>query len=165
MLHSNPRHHLELVRVPLIIRGPDAAEGRRTDLREVLDLPPTLLQLAGAASVRDMQGESFADRLTRPTDDGASKAYAFSELGPSASVTSDDFRLLIRPDLDVPFALFDRRTDAGETRNVIADHSEVASRMMAALNERRRSEVSLGGAAVTLSAEEGELLKSLGYLE
>jgi arylsulfatase A-like enzyme len=166
MLHSNPRHHRELVRVPLLVRGPGVGAGQRGTLLEVLDLPPTLLEIAGAPAISDMQGVSFAELLgTIPVPSNPLKTYAFSELGPSASVTSMDFRLLIRPDLDVPFVLYDRRTDDGESRDVIEQHREVASRMMAALHERRRSEVSLGGAAVTLSEAESDLLKSLGYLE
>lgn len=54
--HHGMKHHKftpyeEDVRVPLFIRGPGLAAGRRTDYQATMvDLPATILALAGAAS-------------------------------------------------------------------------------------------------------------------
>ena len=56
----------EVLRVPLIVRGPGIARGvRRADALHHLDLMPTLLELAGAGAKAppEMQGRSFAALL------------------------------------------------------------------------------------------------------
>jgi arylsulfatase A-like enzyme len=54
----------ELTRVPLMVRGPGLAPGRRTALTAAPDLAPTLLELAGLAAPETMGGRSFRPVLT-----------------------------------------------------------------------------------------------------
>ena len=53
----------ELTRVPLIVRGPGLAPGRRSALTTAPDLAPTILELTGIERPATMQGKSFVDVL------------------------------------------------------------------------------------------------------
>jgi len=53
----------ELTRVPLIVRGPGLAPGRRAALTTAPDIAPTVLELTGVERPGTMQGESFLDVL------------------------------------------------------------------------------------------------------
>ena len=68
------------VRVPLIVRWPKhLPEGTKVDeLVELVDLMPTLLELAGVDSPPDLQGKSFAP-LARGKPGEKGRRYVFSE--------------------------------------------------------------------------------------
>jgi arylsulfatase A-like enzyme len=53
----------ELTRVPLIVRGPGLAPGRRAALTTTPDLAPTILELTGIECPSSVQGESLLDVL------------------------------------------------------------------------------------------------------
>src|SRR5919201_4949441 len=59
----------ELTRVPLMVRGPGLAPGRRTALTTAPDLAPTLLDLAARAVPETMGGRSFRSVLTGEDDE------------------------------------------------------------------------------------------------
>src|SRR5207248_7379014 len=82
--HGVPYHSIDLyasqTHVPLVVTGPGIAPRRVTEPVALVDLAPTLLDLAGfvAPGMPDMDGHSIADLVagTRPGDpDGG---YAFS---------------------------------------------------------------------------------------
>jgi arylsulfatase A-like enzyme len=54
----------ELTRVPLVVRGPGLAPGRREALTTAPDLAPTILALAGTEQPATMQGVPFLDVLS-----------------------------------------------------------------------------------------------------
>ena len=54
----------ELTRVPLVVRGPGLAPGRRAALTTAPDLAPTILALAGTEQPATMQGVPFLDVLS-----------------------------------------------------------------------------------------------------
>lgn len=69
------------LQVPLIVRYPKAvvAGARSSGLVELLDLFPTLTELAGLPSCPGLQGQSFASLLKNPKAEG--KAAVFAEDG------------------------------------------------------------------------------------
>jgi arylsulfatase A-like enzyme len=180
--------HEELLRVPLIARGPGIARGvRRSDMVHHLDLMPTLLELAGAPVPDDAQGRSFAPRL-RPKEAGGGDPVPRALLSAS----------WVLPDGYVPpaFAVrigsekMMRRTEPGgvvETwYDLAADPHErdprkpVPARLRAAIeaNEnaatalrsqlRERAEAAARPAApesAPLDPEREEMLRALGYIE
>ena len=55
------------MRVPLIVRGPGIAEGQRTrGLTELIDIYPSLCELAGLSVPEHLNGDSFVPLLTEP---------------------------------------------------------------------------------------------------
>ena len=68
-------------RTPLIISWPDVVRAGTVydrGLVSTIDLAPTLLDVAGAARPKDMQGQSIRELLARP-DSFAGRAFVFSE--------------------------------------------------------------------------------------
>src|SRR5215207_6641584 len=51
----------ELIRVPLIVRGPGLGTGRRSAMTTAPDIAPTILELAGIEAPATVRGESFLD--------------------------------------------------------------------------------------------------------
>ncbi|MBP8807625.1 MAG: sulfatase-like hydrolase/transferase [Kofleriaceae bacterium] len=82
--HGQPFHSTDLynsqLAVPLIVAGPGIATGRVPEVVSLLDLPPTLLELAGFEPLGhpSFDGRSLADVLTgaRAADIDRGRAYA-----------------------------------------------------------------------------------------
>lgn len=60
-------HYDGAVRVPLLIHTPDMAPGATDHLAGLIDIGPTVLELAGCESYVGMQGHSLCPLLTDPT--------------------------------------------------------------------------------------------------
>jgi arylsulfatase A-like enzyme len=76
-----------VVNVPLIVRPPGGIEGRVVDqFVELIDVMPTMLELAGAAPPAGLRGRSFAAALRGEPFEG--RPFAISEGGLSLRLTS-----------------------------------------------------------------------------
>ncbi len=62
-LGHNTQLYEESIRIPLLIRAPGFAPRRVRDLVELIDLTPTLLELAGVAEASGLQGRSLVPAL------------------------------------------------------------------------------------------------------
>lgn len=138
-------------RVPLFFRLPGTTEaGRDLDqLARHIDIFPTLAEIAGAdISDLDLEGRSLVPLLVdeevewpdrtlffhggRWPKAGASGKFGKGDSNPDShkygrfAVRTDRWRLVGRN------TLYDLEKDPGETTNVIADHPEVAERMLEA---------------------------------
>ena len=135
-------------RVPLLIKAPGmAAAGQRSDaLVELVDLYPTLCDLAGLPNPSHLEGRSFSELLTDPELEG--EAFAFSQYPRSGamgnSVRTKDFRYTEWREIEggrlIHKALYDLREDEIERRNVAGDKSfsnTVAS--LSAVLDRKRN--------------------------
>ncbi|HVG08234.1 MAG TPA: sulfatase-like hydrolase/transferase [Thermoanaerobaculia bacterium] len=169
----------DCVRVPLILRGPGTgAPGRavRSPV-ELIDMLPTVLDLAGLKPAPDAQGKSLRRLLEGDKVGGTRWAYAFAESGYAEnyqrSITTERYKLIWVPDLDDrrimrgrEIELYDLETDPGETRNLVDERPKVA----ALLENRLRLWIKAGGAAagappaVSLDSTTEEHLRSLGYI-
>ncbi len=152
-----------LVRVPLVAAGPGIAEGRVCDgLVEMVDLLPTLCELAGTEPAHIHFGRSLVDALIGRTD--SHRDAAFSEGGfrldeePQNELPADfpyDLKTTLvheRPELcsraiairtpewtyvrrnDDADELYDRTTDPAETTNIAG--SEERADVIAGLRDR-----------------------------
>ncbi len=124
----------DTLRIPMIWSWPGRlAQGQvRDDLVELLDLFPTVLELAGVdrplgANVPPLAGRSLVPTLTR--GDAVGRRYAFSENWSQTTVIGERHKLGVwidpsptRTKFDVrgkfPDMLFDRETDPLEVRNL-----------------------------------------------
>lgn len=153
----------ELSHIPLIIKLPHSGlAGRRVPgLAAMVDLAPTLLELSGAPTIADAQGQSLraaieSGRTTRRA------LHMYSVLRTENwKYFSDEHRL------------FDLASDPRESSNLYAREPESVQRLeravrgLIAIDERaaqsfaRRAEA---GEPVRLAPEEVEKLRALGYL-
>jgi arylsulfatase A-like enzyme len=168
----------EQVRVPLLVRLPHG--GRRGEriagTAGLVDLGPTLLELAG-------QGARIPERmsglvLASLTGDGstgtnAPRSFPADELldgNRLASLVEGRWKF-VRANPDNPRglpskALYDIVDDPGETRNLVADHPELAAAMDLRLSgfQQRGSTGTEGEGPATLDEETAAHLRALGYL-
>ena len=178
----------ELTQVPLILWAPGHVPAARHvgDTVRAIDLMPTLLELSGLQVPDDLQGQSLlpllgtdetADRpawIARPAvaEEHARTAAGADDRHASYALVFDGWRLIhnVTRDEDEPeYELYDHAQDPLNLTDVAADHPEVVARLAADLERwRRRSEAARLPAddalAGTLSADELERLRSLGYL-
>jgi arylsulfatase A-like enzyme len=169
-LGHNTQLYEESTRIPLVIRAPDFAPRRVPDVVELIDLTPTLAELAGVA--RSAEVSRFQGRSLVPALDGRSlpKKLAFSRTlwaKPRYSVRSDRFKLI-----------WDTRTGGTELYDLERDPGErepIANRVRGGYlkeelllwyreQERLKAEEPAPDDAV-LSDEERRRLESLNYVD
>jgi arylsulfatase A-like enzyme len=151
---------------------------------ELIDLMPTLLELAGLEAQPAISGES-AVPLLRGASDPARPAFAEkavdSDPAPgtrdrigSAAVISPDGRWKLihnhtRTDGVPEFELYDRRADPLDQRDVSAANPDVVAALREDIQRWRadaqRIALPKAEAAGELSGEEAEHLRALGYAE
>lgn len=129
-------------RVPLIVAGPGIEPGVDDDLHYHLDLPPALVELAGAEPASGWDGRSLAPSLT----DGQSCGRDALVTGQGAwacqrGVRWDDW-LLLRTYHDgwkafAPVELYDVAADPHQTEDLARDRPEVVRHGLALLSEWR----------------------------
>lgn len=180
----------ELTDVPLLLWGPGfLPQGVRVaEPVEMIDVFPTLVELAGLEVPETAQGRSLLP-LLRSTAAGAEASRAgwrpkprFSERAsmdpdfaayyPTRSTAIFDGRWKLVRHVDPPegvpeIELFDRARDRADTTNLAARHPEVVTALLHKLDRWQAWAVSQQvdpGAEGELSAEELRQLQSLGYL-
>lgn len=130
--HGAPFHGTNLTQsqlhVPLVVAGPGVAPGRHAETTGLIDLAPTLLELAGFEVPRDLEGRSLAALLRgqRPSGEG----YAFAAMIRDRSVPEERVAVvrgrwkLIRGPHGVE--LYDLDADPNELRNLAGSAPELA---------------------------------------
>ncbi len=135
----------ELLRVPLVVRGPGVVAGRVVGERvELLDLGTTLLEIvgpdksssylgAGRSLVPALRGDALAPS---PTPSVAESLCYGHELG--AIVDAGGMKLVAATHAGERDLLFDLAADPGETRDLAGERPELVARLRAELAEWRR---------------------------
>jgi arylsulfatase A-like enzyme len=164
------------LRVPLIVVVPGAPAGRRVDaLASTLDLVPTILDAVKVSYPPDLAGQSLLPAvLDRPLP---SRARLFGQNDRNLVATWERrLKLVATPEGDGwRYALYDRSTDPGETRDVSARRASdlrTERREMELFLERAEQEWSRIREALARTPGEGRLsvpgceqLKALGYVQ
>lgn len=125
----------ELVRIPLMIRGPGITPRRITDLAQPADLMPTILDWVGAAHPSRVQGVSLVPTIEDATGSSHPPAHQsvvscrslFTPLStkPSCKVTDGQWAL-VHGGGHAPSALYYLPNDPQEQTNVLDQHCDVA---------------------------------------
>jgi arylsulfatase A-like enzyme/tetratricopeptide (TPR) repeat protein len=157
--------------VPLIVVAPlDGLAGKRVPAQvRTADVFPTVLELAGLARDREVQGRSLVARMFRPGSGREAPAYGES-MAPNIQFGWSALHVLRTSRykyIDSPRAeLFDIAADPGETTNLAAQEPEIARTMKADL-DRLMEETSRGAPtpqAANLDKDTMERLTALGYV-
>ena len=148
---SNESFYEEVVRVPLIVSVPGAAEPRACGVAcSLVDLAPTLLELCGQPLPDHLDGRSLArflgpDAEDDPADPGVafcsrlrahpSHTRAAPDLGGSFMARTPRWKYALHTDGEPEAFLYDLKSDPGETRNLHDDPAAAGDRdrMRAAL--------------------------------
>ncbi|WP_129116804.1 sulfatase [Halegenticoccus tardaugens] len=182
-----------LLRVPLVISGgPFAGRGWTDRLVQVLDLAPTLLDVAGIDDPAAREQFDGRARSFHPESDEPPRAHVFAEyVRPQPSIETLEARFgdlppeLYRYDRSIRTVRTDEykfiahsdgaeelyrvSDDPGETRNLVDARPERAASLRSVLEERLGafgdvSNVDGDGDAVSMTAATQNRLRDLGYL-
>jgi arylsulfatase A-like enzyme len=165
----NPSFYDEVLHVPFVING--ATRVGRTDIighqsegLELLDVAPTICDLAGVETPAEYRGRSAIEAI-----DSGEDADVFSE-----TWRDEDYKLSLRAD-DAKLIwnretgekeFYDLEADPEETKNLVEEDDRVAEyegRIREHLAELRESNEELPDVGMDIETE--ERLKNLGYLE
>lgn len=127
-------------RVPLVIAAPGAARGAAArGLAELVDLYPTLVDLAGLSAKGTLDGVSLAPMLRDPA--AAVKEAAFTQARNGYAVRTDRWRYVEWDAGRQGAQLYDMNADPAQATNLAADprHADVASTLRARLAAYRPS--------------------------
>lgn len=170
VLHGRTQFQ-ELVRVPLIVRGPGLPAGRRIKTPvSLLDVFPTLLRLVGVTPPPGLDGEDLTPLWSGASRPGLQDRVLFGEAD-QGNAEVDITRAVRRGRHKLHYdrltrasRLFDLEVDPWERDDVAARETEVVAR----LSERLARFLLIPAPVVRpvpLSPEEAERLRSLGYAQ
>lgn len=175
-LGHGQHNYQELLHVPLVIAGPGIESRRLKTPVSLIDLTPTILDLAGLEPPGDLPGRSLAAVLrSRRKEPAVAPVYAEGLLRMRHNGDPMLFRSLQLGDLKLVLdfqrqrkELYDLAEDAAETRDLIADRSRDARGLLETLIEihgRNLESPYLGQVeAVEVPQELEEQIRALGYL-
>ena len=108
-------------RIPLIVRPPGGAPGRRKkQLTDHLDLCASLTEAAGAEPTSESPGRSFAAGTEVVEDDDTGRRYVFSEVESYYSMARDDrYKMTVDSRTRRPVELYDMLEDPRELTNLV----------------------------------------------
>jgi arylsulfatase A-like enzyme len=173
----------EVLRVPLIVRGPGVAHGvRRAEVLHHLDLMPTLLELAGAPVPQQAQGRSFAAllRAGAPTDAWPTRPLASAGWILPAPFEAPALVLRLGTEklmrLKAPGGWHEQSFDLASDPHEERPRADANPALRAALDANQRASETLRAALeasalgpepgpVLLDPEREQTLRALGYIE
>lgn len=184
MQHGHMFHGVHLyeegVRVPLILRWPGRLAAGRVEREPValLDLAPTLLDVAEIAPSTAHQGRSLAPSLLSEDIEIAARPvflyrrhYAGGEVAPGIEAKGEKFAIragrwkLIDGPAEASLELFDLDADPGETEDVASAHPDVVARLQVALRDWYSMDADTRKPLPELDPESRARLEALGYTE
>lgn len=127
--------HEEVTRVPLIVSAPGFESGRSRSITELVDIYPTLSELAGLDVPEEAQGKSLVPVLKEPSATVRSGALSFNK---GASIRTADWAYMKYNDGTAE--LYDMNSDPNQFTNLVNDRSHAATleRMDGLLQSRLR---------------------------
>jgi iduronate 2-sulfatase len=146
----------ESAKVPLIVAVPGRTSGKTSDLLvELVDLYPTLSELAGLEVPEGLEGTSFAPLIESPNRPW--KSAAFSEVALPAgirghSICTETYRYT---EWGKDAELYDHRTDPHEWTNIARDpnHAELLEQAKASLQGNWQKALPVASTAGVTKAE------------
>jgi arylsulfatase A-like enzyme len=168
----NTQLYEESIRVPLMMRIPDSAPHRISDVVELVDLAPTVLELAGLGDlpvVTRMQGRSLVP-LIQGEPVGARVGFSRTLWDkPRYSVRDNRFKLIWDSRADT-LELYDLKEDPEESSNLVGERRVIAGFLRQRLYGWLREQEHLRAGApapesVIIEDDLRRQLDALGYVE
>lgn len=176
VLHGWTQHQ-EVVRIPMILRGPGIPRNKRlTPPVSLVDVMPTSLELLGVPVPPDLDGVALRRLWSKPAGRLDSRVIYFeadvtfpppgpgpAPVGSRRAARSDRFKL----HLDTSTRrtrLYDLSVDPLEQREVSAEHAEMTAALRARLEQFLRRQQPAAEVR-QLTEDELERLRSLGYVK
>lgn len=156
--------------VPLVMRGPGVAGGRRVPGRvRLVDVAPTVLDALGLPVPADMQGRSLKPLLSGPLAARVERTHYAETLSPRLSQNWGELRALYEGPWKYIHGpkpeLYDLSADPKELRNLVAARADQAAAMREALVAFLKSNSPPGGSRMApVDDETRARLQALGYL-
>jgi len=158
----------ELVRTPMILKGPGIPAGQRIDSpAENVDLFPTLLELCDLAMPDGLHGQSLVPAM-HGEETGREHVFSSVDMFCSSVRTASEGWKLIVPTEHFPkrkVELFDIRTDPSELKNLAEARPEVVARLRATLDEWTAAHPTQTNLGQKKDQQTLDDLKALGYAE
>ncbi len=158
----------ETIHVPLLIRLPEAkpAAKRVSAKVRLVDIAPTLLEIAAVSIPSQMQGQSLL-RVARATSAPDQPVYSRADLpqrgfgwSPPESWRAGKYLYIRAPKPD----LYDLTADPGATHNLAQSNMATLDTMASQLENFDRRFTGESGKSAALSSSEMQKLASLGYV-
>jgi len=155
----------ELVRVPLVLRGPALPQGARVSgLVRLIDVAPTLLDLLGLPALQGVQGTSLLSRLRGERAEplvAVSESLLFAD--DATGVRTDELKYIRRA--DGREEVYDLRTDALERHDLAgcSDLGPARAAYAGAVGWAGDGAPAVDGSRTALPAQVRAALRSLGY--
>ncbi len=174
--HNESTHSLLLynatLHVPLVIKAPGGAEGRRVSQRVgTVDLFPTVLEFLGMTSADDIQGQSLLGLLKKDGSVKVPESPLYAEtLSPRLSQNWGELRALFEGDYKYIHGprpeLFDITRDPRELNDLSQVEPEIAASLRANLQDYLANNAVHGlDSSTVLDEETAERLMALGYIQ
>lgn len=172
--HGGTKHgrtlYEEVLRVPLLIRMPDLSSAGRTFDRPVglVDLMPTVLELAGAEQPQSIHGRSLVADLSSGGGEQQPTRY-FGQVLHLEMARVDDLKIIRNRNQQGSEEIYDLGADPLERVNLADLHSDEMQELLGLFEELDEDAIALGpGIQQQDVAEEDEALealRALGYIE
>lgn len=165
--HCNS-HHEELLRVPLVMRGPGVPAGFVPHAVSLESLHATIKDLVGLRLAAPPKYTPAPSLLPLPTSDRVLRARSnFAGIVQQARVVDRTKWILSRRAGEVRFQCFDLRADPGEQEDIAPERRDAGRRIMEEMLSREKAEYESGMRPEAAPAEESidDALRGLGYLE
>lgn len=178
ILHGRTFYN-EVIRVPLILAGPSIEPRRVDSVVSLIDLMPTLFQLAHVNRPKEWEGEDFSSMLrgaAKDTREQRARCAWNNSLGlgwepaPAARMIVHNNYKLIETIETGERLLFDLNADPAEQNDLSKDQPELAERVTRELHETAARAAERWNAAPAAegsgapNSETQEKLEALGYL-
>ncbi|MCD6346915.1 MAG: sulfatase [Bacteroidales bacterium] len=131
--------HEESVKVPLVIKVPGRKPAISTSFTELLDLYPTLSELAGLEYSEHLQGMSLVSTLKKPDVKVRDMVFSVSQGGRTFLLRTDKYAFIqYDEDAGSGMELFDMEKDPKQYTNLVSnpDYADVVKDFQEKLRER-----------------------------
>lgn len=137
-LWQKKNFHEHVTRVPLIIDAPDCPNGETNAMTELVDLYPTVLDLAGLSVPNDIDGKSLRPILSDPLSEHRRSVLSSDVVNGKREYAVRTAKYAYIRYIDGSEELYDMEQDPGQYKNLVRfpESRGTLTEMRALLNER-----------------------------